>query len=518
MAHRQRLGWLGGVTALGLLAVAGCQPANPYDVSPSTRFAAAAPPPRSQTETPQEDKKPTPPAPPPEVEVPVDFAWMEPSGAAPDVPIEFIDASRPEWAKLKEYWNEVPGPGPAQTGALTGAPLPGVPLTMTAKVQIRVPLGLEDPTGGYIPSADRPTLGKWKLGKQLFFDPGWLTASGKVSCATCHVPAQGFTNGKDRAALIAGTSAANLMDTSTLLNCVYNRRQFWDGRVANLEDVVQRSLADEREPAPPGEVPPSERGGDRRHAWGGVIGRLRDPARDYISRFKTVFGTLPTQDAVGKALATYQRTLLSGNSVHDRALQRQKARGAASLEWQDYQAVLDPAALEALGSDAGHKDETAKALHTGYGLFYNLGARQANCAHCHTDRNFTDDGFHNLGVGESGRTPFPGKEPGRFASLPVGLKDPAMIGAFKTPTLRGLLQTGPYLHNGSERDLHDVVWMHARGGAMNNPYLDPELRDEKNPAGRRDLKLEESEVHALVLFLKAQSGDALPAVITDPAK
>jgi cytochrome c peroxidase len=495
MAIQQRLIGLAG--AIALLLCAGCKPANRYDVS-THRLPGAAPyAAREPKETAKEHEEKQPPPPPP---IPPEYAWKEPAANVAEVPIEFISADQEEWAKLGHFWNEVQGPGPAQLGASAGSVLPGVPLVVTTRVQLKVPLGLDNPTR-FIPAENRPTLAKWKLGKQLFFDTSYLTPGGRVSCATCHAPAHNFTRGRDSAATIAG------MDTPTLLNVVYNRYQFWDGRARYLEEVVQRTLEDEREP---------EIGHDHPHVWSGVIKRLQDPAREHTKRFQDVFGTPPTQDALGKALATFMRTILSGNSVHDRALQVLKARGGTTLELADYQQILDLAALDALGSDAAHKDEIARDLHTGYRLFHD--PRKANCVSCHSGRNFTDETFHNLGVGWTRQVSEPGRELGHFAALPIGLKDRRFIGAYKTPTLRGLWLTAPYLHDGSVMTLPAAVGLHLGGGGVNNPYLDPEMRDEKDPSAQRVIKLDEKEIAALVLFLRALNGEALSAMVTDPAK
>jgi cytochrome c peroxidase len=346
-----------------------------------------------------------------------------------------------------------------------------------------------------------PTLAKWQLGKQLFFDDGWLRPAGgrKEACVTCHNPDSGYTE----------TSFARL-NAPTLINCVYNPHQFWDGRVPALEEVVQRTLEDEREPAAGNPAP--------YHVWSGVIERLRKH-KDYPKRFREAFGTEPTQDAVGKALATYLRTVLSGNAVHDRAEQARKARGGSALQARDYEKALDGAAIKALRAERNKPAEVAKDLFTGYRLFRG----KARCVHCHGGHNFTDNGFHNLGVGESSLDFPPGNEPGRFKVVPPGLKDPRLIGAFKTPTLRALPRTAPYFHDGSRSDLRgdealfQVVAFHVKGGNM-NAHLDPELRDPKDPGQRRDLGLKEDEVRAVVLFLKALDGEEVDPVVSSRPK
>src|SRR5262249_22757198 len=160
----------------------------------------------------------------------------------------------------------------------------------------------------------------------------------------------------------------------------------------------------------------------------------------------------------------------------------------------DYAKVLDDDAVKSLAGDAKNKDDVAKQLHRGYQLFHNLGDRKANCVLCHGGPTFTDHGYHNLRVGDSGRDPQKGKEPGRFRVVPVGEKDVALLGAYRTPTLRCLPRTAPYLHDGSAKeDLKAAVLWHVRGGVWNR-FLDPLVRDEKDPRKWRDLGLSDEEV------------------------
>ena len=326
-----------------------------------------------------------------------------------------------------------------------------------------MPAGLDDPRP-FLPSdpdSNPPTLNKWRLGRRLFYDPTWLTDEGGRSCASCHQPRSGFADdARDHGDF----------NTPTLVNCVYNRRQFWDGRVGSLEEVVQRTVADET--APEEKLP--------FHVWGGVVRRLRASA-EYQRRFPEVFGNEPTQDAVGKALATYLRTLLAADSVYDRAVAAQKAENAAELKAEHYEKALDDASLKQLGLDPAAKGEAAKKIYRGYRLFYDLEERKTGCAACHGGGEFTDGEFHNLGVGFA--APEPGHEPGRFASLPLGRKDALMIGAYKTPTLRGLPRTGPYFHDGSAATLEDAVQFHIDGGRWNQ-YIAPRAAD-AGPAGAR---------------------------------
>jgi cytochrome c peroxidase len=431
------------------------------------------------------------------------------------VPLEFVHAQTnpDEWNKLQQFWN-VPLVTRAAAGlALT--PLAAVPVaggSPAAVVRIKVPLGLDNP-GPFFPATNLPTLGKWELGRALFFDKSWLEASGKVSCASCHQPQYGFANPQK--------VERESLNVPTLLNCVYNTHQFWDGRASYLEEVVQRSLQDENEPA--GAQP-------FRHVWAGVVRRLRQMPR-YSNDFAKVFGEPPlgksssvtiTEDTLGRALATYLRTLLCGNSIHDRAwqawLRRTNRQGTAvepgkkterELAAADYAAVLDDTALKELDRGGAKKEDVAQELHRGYRLFFSLDDNhRVNCVACHREPNFSDGGFHNLGLDREPEEP--GQETGRFVTAPLGEKNRYLIGAYKTPTLRSLLRTEPYYHNGSQDTLDKVVFPHADPTL----YLDPELRLKENRI--RGWDLEPAEIKALVLFLRALNGEVADFLLKAP--
>jgi cytochrome c peroxidase len=465
---------------LALLAVS-CQPVGTY--TPRTAK------PREATErgpAPQPPDRPAPAAIDPEL------VWLNPTPTQPDVPIVFVHAttSPDEWAKLADRpWQEPLLFQPAPAVTLIGLPpswgrAAAVCATARLPIKVRVPLGLDDPSK-FIPADNPLALAKWQLGGRLFFDKSYLGPKQGVSCAGCHLPEHGFTDG------LTGHGGFN---TPTLLNCVYNARQFWDGRASSLEEVVY---------LPVGEQIAGDPEGPFRHAWGGAaIVRLYGD-KGYRDTFENVFGTGPTLDTLGKALATYMRTLLCGDALHDRAVQAQAARRGRELEPADYEKVLDPARIKALGREGKTAAQVAGELYDGYRLFHNLvGNRPTNCVRCHGGANFTDNGFHNLGVGinSGGQVP-----PGRFASLPVRHKEAGLFGAFKTPTLRSLERTGPYFHDGSQKRLEAVIEFHAKGGNW-NPFLDPLLLESGNPGRERNLHLGGDDVQALALFLRALDG------------
>jgi cytochrome c peroxidase len=169
--------------------------------------------------------------------------------------------------------------------------------------------------------------------------------------------------------------------------------------------------------------------------------------------------------------------------------------------------------LAELGREKTKKADVATELLRGYLLFHGRDKSRplVNCYHCHSGKTFSDNGFHNLGVSYSSR---PGQEGGRFAQVPIGQKDRYLIDAYKTPTLRSLLRTGPYFHNGSKVRLRELVEFYNQG-ARRNHYLDPELRGQEGQT--RLLGLSTAEIEAVVLFLHALNGrDVDPILKTQP--
>ena len=328
------------------------------------------------------------------------------------------------------------------------------------------------------------------------------------------------------------------MNSPTVVNSGYNRFQFWDGRAASLEEQAQ---------GPPGN--PVEMFADKGDAWEGAIRRIR-ATPEYVEAFRKVFGHSPTRDTAAKAVATYERTVLVGNSLYDRAEVAMRKRiaeddGKPEQTAADYAEVLTAAmaakdpALKGLGMPGGNAAEVVgKRLANGRNLFFG----KARCSNCHVGDNFTDNAFHNLGVGvKDGK--IPANEQGRFGAQATGHKNPAEYGAHKTPGLRGLLDTAPYMHDGSEKTLEAVIDLYDKGGNVNE-FLDAKMRDQtaeaeylkakaegKNPTLPEGailtrggtpvipfkLKLTADEKADLVLFLKALQSDPVDATVADPA-
>jgi cytochrome c peroxidase len=294
-----------------------------------------------------------------------------------------------------------------------------------------VPLGLE---------ADRPvpkdnplTPARVRLGRRLFFDP-ILSADRTVACASCHDPTHGFASPAGVGVGIGGRRTAR--KAPTLFNRAFGKAFFWDGRETSLEAQALRPIAN-----------PDEMGDsvDR------VVRRLRED-RAYAAGFGAAFPDGLTAANLARALASFERVLLTGNSRVDRFR----------------------------AGDLGVLDDGER-----HGLW--LFESRGQCWRCHAGRNFTDETYHNTGVGWGK----PSADAGRHA---VTHQD-ADRGRFKTPTLRGLAHTAPYMHDGSLKTLQDVVEFYNRGG-VKNPNLDPAM----TPLG-----LSKEEVRDLVAFLRALS-------------
>lgn len=297
-----------------------------------------------------------------------------------------------------------------------------------------IPLGLD----AYMPvPADNPlTPDKIALGAALFSDP-LLSADRTTSCASCHDPNRAFTDGRRVAVGVFGRAGAR--STPALLNRGYGSAFFWDGRATTLEAQVLEPIQN-----------PNELG----TSVDEVVGRLNGH-RDYAASFARVFGRAPRHADLSRALASFVRSIRAGGSRVDRFV------------------------------NGDHGALTDQERH-GLRLFRG----KANCTACHIGPTFSDERFHNTGV--AWRSGAPADE-GRFAVT----GRPADRGAFKTPTLREIARTAPYMHDGALDTLAEVITFYDGGGHA-NPYLDAEVRP---------LKLTELEQQALESFLRALEGE-----------
>jgi cytochrome c peroxidase len=293
---------------------------------------------------------------------------------------------------------------------------------------------------------DNPySAAKAELGRYLYFDRR-LSADETLSCASCHAPQLAFTDGK---AVSFGIKAQRGgRSAPTVINRVYSMAQFWDGRAASLEEQAKGPIAN-----------PIEMGMTHE----GVVERIRGVA-GYRPLFAKAFGCEAIDmDRMAKAIACFERTVLSGNAPYDR-----------------YR--------------AGNKKAMSPAQVRGMNVFVN----KAKCDQCHEGANFTLNSYHNLGVGADKPEP----DTGRYEVT----KDSRDWGAFKTPTLREIEHTAPYMHDGSLKTLEDVVEYYNRGGTPNR-NLDPAIKP---------LHLTEQDKRDLVAFMKALSGEGWQQIKEPP--
>jgi len=294
------------------------------------------------------------------------------------------------------------------------------------------------PAAPEFPADNTPSAERILLGKKLFFDPR-LSGSNWLSCASCHNPVMGWTDGLPVA---IGEGMKQLRrNTPTVVNNAYNSIFMWDGRKATLEDQALGPI-----------VSPDEMNQDLKL----LVDELK-ALSGYVEEFEAAYpGEGVSSSTIGRALASYERTILSTNSAFDRWAQ----------------------------GDASAISESAQR---GFALFQG----KAECAKCHMGPNFTDNGFHNIGLKNNSALP----DVGRFSFRPIKISK----GAFKTPTLRDVRLTAPYMHDGSYKTLADVVEHYVRGGDSKD-NLDPNIHA---------LELSEQDKADLVAFMESLTGEQI---------
>ena len=323
---------------------------------------------------------------------------------------------------------------------------------------------------------------KIELGRKLFFDRR-LSLNNTFSCAMCHIPEQGFTS-QEQATAVGVEGRTVRRNSPTLYNVAYAEKLFHDGRESTLENQVWGPFLAHNEMANP--------------SIGFVIDKLK-ALPDYRGLFKKAFHRGPSMETVGQAIANYERTLISANSPFDR--------------WH-------------YGKQPGALSEQAK---NGFELF----SGKAGCSRCHVINDsqalFTDNQLHNTGLGyRESMKKQPAKQPvqvapgisfnmdtaaigtvGEVKSNDLGLyeitQNPADRWKYKTPSLRNIALTAPYMHNGVFATLKDVLEFYNKGGEPNE-NLDPLIK----PLG-----LSEAEINALVEFLQALTGDNVETLVLD---
>jgi cytochrome c peroxidase len=324
----------------------------------------------------------------------------------------------------------------SQTGQ--GLPLLGLSSETIVLDGISVPDIGPLPVPVPVPTGNGRHAAKIELGKQLFFD-GRLSRNNQVSCAYCHIPGSGFSDPHPTSLgvddLIGGRQAP------TVLNTAFSPLLFWDGRAKSLEEQVLGPIQN-----------PIEMAETLDH----LVSKLQT-VKGYRRQFRNVFGTEISSQGIAKAIAAFARTLISTNSAFDKyALGDKQAMNQAAIK--------------------------------GMALFKD----KARCILCHNGPNFTDNQFHNLGVPQVGPLKM---DLGRY-DVTHRERDK---GAFKTPTLRSILETAPYMHDGVFLSLEEVIEFLDKGGGANQ-NLSPLMK----PLG-----LTQEEKADLLAFLEALTGAPL---------
>ncbi len=291
------------------------------------------------------------------------------------------------------------------------------------------------PAAAPAPANNKPTKARIDLGKMLFFDPR-LSSDGNLSCAGCHNPMFGWSDGLPTAKGIKSKVLGRA--SPSIVNSGFNTIQMWDGRKSTLEDQAMGPMESMDEMAMDLKA---------LFAW-----LAATPG--YKAAFDKAYpGEGIDHKTVSKALAAFERTLLSRDAPFDRWL-----RGDA-------------------------KAMTAQQIR-GFRLFSDVG--KANCVACHQAPNFVDNGFHNIGLASHDA---PNPDMGRYVIKPVA----SMKGAFKTPTLRDIALTAPYFHDGSAKGLLETIEHYNLGGVSakdRSPTIKP-------------LNLSAAEVADIESFLRA---------------
>jgi cytochrome c peroxidase len=359
----------------------------------------------------------------------------------------------------------------ATVAVVVNSPGSRPPLTLNGAFEAQaspkpaLPLGVSPELYALATRGRAPSEELVALGEKLFKDKR-LSVDDSISCATCHDPAQGFTDHRPGATSAGVGEQRGQRNAPTVLNAMFQESQFWDGRAAKLEDQAKLPILN-----------PIEMGQSSPDVVVAKVGKLGD----YTAAFKSAFGGPVTYDDLAAAIAAFERTQYSGNAPFDRFLAGET------------QAISDPAKR-------------------GWALFQGKG----RCSSCHAFNSvsplFSDQKFHNIGIAAHKQS-FPELARKALAVLKGGdlkqidelalqteyselgrflvTKNPADIGAFKSQTLRNIGITGPYMHDGSLATLWDVMDHYNKGGVA-NPFLD---------GGMERLGLSESEIDDMVAWL-----------------
>jgi cytochrome c peroxidase len=333
-----------------------------------------------------------------------------------------------------------------------------------------LPLGLDKGAGQEKGIKENPmTRAKIELGRQLYFDTR-LSKDNSVSCASCHHPDSGYAKNTRFGVGINGQEGGRNSPTS--YNRILSDLQFWDGRAATLEEQAKGPIQN-----------PIEMGNSHE-----VCVKTVGDIPGYKIQFEKIFNGPADIENIAKAIATFERAVVTGPSPFDynEVLVALKGEDEEDIKANPTLAAKFEAAKAALA-----KTPMSESAIRGRELFFG----KANCTACHVGPNLSDEKYHNLGVGMDAEKPDLGR-----SEISKDVKD---TGAFKTPTIRNIALTGPYMHDGSQKTLDDVVEWYAKGGHP-NPHLSDKVKK---------LELSDQDKKDLVEFMKACTGD-FPTVQT----
>ena len=344
------------------------------------------------------------------------------------------------------------------------------------QLDVMLPFGLSTGQRGIRGVAANPlTRAKIELGRQLYFDTQ-LSLDNTVSCATCHHPQEGFSRHTPVGVGIEGLTGGRNSPVS--YNRILSDDQFWDGRAASLEDQAIGPIAN-----------PIEMGNTHEN----VVATLKKiPA--YVAQFESVFpDSAVTIENVGKAIASFERVVVTGPSAFD---YEEALKAFFDLEPEDLEEIKedDPETwqkYQRLNREAADNPMSESAAR-GMALFF---SKEVGCSNCHVGANLTDEKYHNLGVGMESDMP----DLGRY----VVTKEEKDKGAFKTPTIRNVTLSAPYMHDGSLKTLEEVVEHYVKGG-VKNPWLSDKMTK---------LNLTSQGKLDLVEFMRATTG-SFPKIAT----
>ena len=338
------------------------------------------------------------------------------------------------------------------------------------KLDVQLPAGLALGQSQIVGLDKNPlTRAKIELGRQLYFDTR-LCGDNTVSCASCHLPAEGYGRHTKTGVGIGGQMGGRNSPVS--YNRILSSLQFWDGRADSLEAQAVGPIQN-----------PIEMGNTHE----ACVKTLQE-IPGYAAQFKAVFGADElTIDHVGQAIASFERVLVTGPTPYDfaeatKAYEKLTPDDLADMKTDDaasfakYEAAMATAKAHPMSESAVRGRE----------LFF---SERVNCSACHVGANLADEKYHNLGIGMEAKEP----DLGRYVVTQVE----ADKGAFKTPTIRNVEFSAPYMHDGSLATLMDVVEHYNKGGTPNKW-----LSDKVKP-----LKLTDQEKLDLVEFMKACSGE-----------